>query len=124
MRLVNVLLLLSCVAVAPVLAQGPANIHVEVRFDSTPVAEATVLVNGVAYLTAADGSVSLSVSAGPIEITVVKEGFASAITRVTLGAGQTQQVLVDLQPQPSIEEQITVSATRTDRRLEDLPIRV
>jgi outer membrane receptor for ferrienterochelin and colicins len=124
MRLVNVLLVLSCVAVAPVLAQGPANIHVEVRFDSTPVAEATVLVNGVAYLTAADGSVSLSVSAGPIEITVVKEGFASAITRVTLGAGQTQQVLVDLQPQPSIEEQITVSATRTDRRLEDLPIRV
>ena len=115
---IKVLLLLSCVAVAPVLAQGPAGIHIEVRGDSTPVAEATVVVNGLTYVTAADGSVSLSVSPGAVEITVVKEGFAPVTTSLTLRAGQTQQVLVDLQRQPSIEEEVTVSATRTDRRLE------
>jgi len=121
---IKVLLLLSVVAVAPVLAQEPANILVEVRFDSRPVAEATVLVNGVTNVTAADGSLSLSVSPGTTEITVIKEGFAPVTTNVTLRAGQRQQVLVDLQPQPSVEEQITVSATRTDGRLEDLPMRV
>ena len=121
---VNVLFLLACVTVAPAFAQAPANIRVEVRFNSTPVAEATVIVNGVTYVTMADGSVSLGVASGTTEITIVKEGFAPITTSVTLQSGQSRQVLVDLQRQPSVEEQITVSATRTDRRLEDVPMRV
>jgi iron complex outermembrane receptor protein len=89
-----------------------------------PIADATVVTNGVTYITTADGSVSLSVPPGVAEITVVKEGFAPVTTSVALQAGQTQQVIVDLQPQPMVEERITVSATRTDTRLEDLPMRV
>ena len=123
-KVVTVLFLLSWISVALTFAQAPANVHVEVRFDSAPVAEATVVVNGVTHVTGADGTVSLSVSSGTIEITVVKEGFAPVTTSVSLRAGQSQQVLVDLQPQPSVEEHITVSATRTDRRLEDVPMRV
>src|SRR4030095_8549943 len=105
----RVLFLLAFVTVAPTFAQALANVQVEVRFDSAPVAEATIVVNGVTYVTAADGSLSLSVSAGTTEITVVKEGFAPVTTRVAVQAGQSQQVLVDLQRQPSVEEQITVS---------------
>ena len=120
----RVLFLLAFVTVAPTFAQALANVQVEVRFDAAPVAEATVVVNGVTYVTAPDGSLSLSVSAGTTEITVVKEGFAPVTTRVAVQAGQSQQVFVDLERQPSVEEQITVSATRTDRRLEDLPMRV
>jgi len=68
--------------------------------------------------------VSASVAPGQVEITVVKEGFAPATTTITLQAGQTQQVLVDLQVAPTVEERVTVSATRTDKRLEDQPMRV
>ena len=121
---IKVLVLVLCVAVAPTLAQEDVTIQIQVRFDSTPVAEATVIVNGVTYLTSADGSLSLSVAPGTVQIAVVKEGFAPVTTSVTPRPGERQEVLVDLQPQPSVEEHITVSATRTDRRLEDVPMRV
>src|SRR4029450_13990955 len=55
----------------------------------------------------------------------VKPGFAPVTTSVQLGAGATQEVIVDLQQQPSLEESVTVVAsTRTDKRLEDQPMRV
>jgi outer membrane receptor for ferrienterochelin and colicins len=121
---VRVLLLICCLAAAPAFAQAPAVVHVEVRFNSAPVAEATVVINGVTYMTPANGSLSLNVAPGMVEITVLKEGFAPATSTVTLRSGQNQEILVDLQIQPTVEEQITVSATRTDKRLEDQPMRV
>ena len=46
-------------------------------------------------------------------------------TSVQVGAGATQEVIVELQPQPNLEESVTVVAsTRTDKRLEDQPMRV
>ena len=42
---------------------------------------------------------------------------------LTLTAGQQQEIEVELQPD-SFEETVTVSATRTDKRLEDQPMRV
>src|SRR5205085_6562621 len=42
-----------------------------------------------------------------------------------VGAGTTQEVVVEIQEQPKLEESITVVAsTRTDVRLQDSPIRV
>ena len=44
---------------------------------------------------------------------------------VQVAAGATQEVVVELQPQPTVEETVTVVAsTRTDKRLEDQPMRV
>ena len=105
-------------------AQPVATVRIEVRADAMPVADAEVIVNGVTYRTSADGGVAVSVAAGPVELTVVKESFAPATSSVTVAAGQTQVVQVELQRQPTLEEQVTVSATRTDRRLEDQPLRV
>src|SRR5580765_6879979 len=52
-------------------------------------------------------------------------GFAPVTTSVQLGAGAIQEVIVELQQQPSVEESVTVVAsTRTDKRLEDQPMRV
>ena len=66
-----------------------------------------------------------STGAGNVDITVVKTGFVPVTTSVQVGAGATQEVIVELQPQPNLEESVTVVAsTRTDKRLEDQPMRV
>ena len=120
----SLLLLLLIPADAVAAVQVPSTVRVEVRHDAAPVADAEVLVNGTTYKTSADGTATASVEPGAVEITVVKDGFAPLTTSVTVAAGQTQAVLVDLQMQPAIEEEIIVSATRSDRRLEDQPMRV
>jgi hypothetical protein len=52
--------------------QAPTTIRVEVRSDAVPVADAEVIVNGTTYETATDGIVSIPVSPGTVEITVLK----------------------------------------------------
>jgi iron complex outermembrane receptor protein len=108
---------------AVVRAQSETAIRVEVHADGKAAA-AAVIVNGVAHTTSADGTVVIAVSAGLVEFTVVKDMYEPVTSSVTVAAGQTQLVTVDLQRQPTLEETITVSATRTDRRLEDQPMRV
>ena len=118
-------LVLVCLPLGiPASAQAPTTIRVEVHSDAVPVSDAEVIVNGMTYKTAADGIVTIPVTPGTVDITVLKEAFAAITSSVTVVAEQTQPVLVELQRQPTVEEQITVSATRTDRRLEDQPMRV
>jgi hypothetical protein len=101
-----------------------ATLQIDVRSKSSPLAGATVVVNGSTYTTAVDGSVTASVEAGVVEITAVKDGFVAVTTSVTVQDGQTQQVLIELNESPVHEEEVTVSATRTDKRLDDQPMRV
>jgi iron complex outermembrane receptor protein len=107
-----------------VFAQSPTILRVEVRADAMPVAGAEVVVSRTTYRTSADGSVAIPVVAGVVEFTVVKEPYAPLTSSVAVAGGQTQLIRVDLQRQPTLQEAITVSATRTDRRLEDQPMRV
>jgi iron complex outermembrane receptor protein len=120
----RVVLLLVCFWAATLTAQSPALLHVTVRFNSEPVADATVTINGITHTTSAEGSVLANAAAGTIDITAVKEGFAATTTKVVVPPGQTQEVIIELQRQPTLEEQVTVSATRTDKRLDDQPMRV
>src|SRR5260221_220752 len=101
-----------------------ATLKVDVRADARPVRDADVVVNGVTYHTVADGSVVIPVAPGRVEIVVVKTGFAAVQASVDVQANQQQPVVVDLARDVSVEEHVTVSATRTDRGLEDQPIRV
>ncbi len=104
-------------------AQVPnATVHVEVRINSMPVADASVVVNGMSYTTSPEGTVSVTMTPGNVEIVVVKEGFQPLTTSVSVEANQQRDVIVDLQA--SLQEEITVSATRTDKRIEDQPMRV
>jgi outer membrane receptor for ferrienterochelin and colicins len=99
-------------------------VRVEVRQQSTPVAGAEVSVSGTTYTTSSTGDVLVNVIPGTVVITVAKEGFEPLTSTVTVAAGQTQPVLFDLRPRVSIEEAVIVSATRTNTRLEDQPMRV
>ena len=98
--------------------------QVVVTADGVAVAGAHVVVNGRAAETLIDGRVSLQVPTGPVDITVIKEGFNPVTVTATFTPGQEQVITVALDRQATIEEHVTVSATRTDRGLEDQPMRV
>jgi iron complex outermembrane receptor protein len=59
-----------------------------------------------------------------VEITVVKEGFNPVTVSAIAALGPSQVIPIVLERQTAIEEHVTVSATRTDKRIEDQPMRV
>jgi len=102
---------------------GTVRIHVQAM--QKPIENAEVIVSGASHRTDAAGTTTLVTAAGNVEIAVVKPGFAPVTASVQVGAGATHELIVELQPQPSVEESVTVVAsTRTDKRLEDQPMRV
>src|SRR5262249_3399372 len=66
----------------------------------------------------------INVPAGRVDITIVKQGYIPASTSVEVRPNQQQPVIIDLVREVTVEEHVTVSATRTDRGLEDQPMRV
>jgi outer membrane receptor for ferrienterochelin and colicins len=112
--------------VTAVTAQDPTGtLRVEVRAGDTPVDNAQVVLRGVTYRTGTSGRVTIQSAPGAVEITVIKSGFVPTTASVQLTAGSLQEITVDLEPQPTVEEHVTViAATRTDKRLEDQPMRV
>src|SRR5687768_7484812 len=101
-----------------------AVVRVEVRAGGETVPGAAVVVNGVERLTTPDGVAIVEATPGTVRVAITKEGFAPATTTIVVAAGQTQQVLVELEARTAVEEETTVSATRTGRRLADQPMRV
>jgi len=100
-------------------------IRVQVRAAQKPVENAEVVVAGATYRTDSTGTAVVTAAPGTVELTVVKAGFASATASVLVVASGMQQVFVELERPPAVEETVTVVAsTRTDKRLEDQPMRV
>jgi outer membrane receptor for ferrienterochelin and colicins len=123
-RVAFVVLVSVFAIVRPAYTQSSASISVEVRFNAMPVPDVLVVVNGTAHMTDAEGRLTVAVVPGSVEVVAVTEGFAPAMTTVSVQPGQTQSIVVELQKTPTVEEQVVVSATRTDKRLEDQPMRV
>jgi iron complex outermembrane receptor protein len=121
-RLLPLMLLL--LNVGTFVAQEPAQLRIEVRSDNGPVADADVVINGLTRKTDAQGTAVFTVPLGRAEIVVVKNGYAPASASVDLTANRQQTIVIDLNRGASIEEHVTVSATRTDRGIEDQPMRV
>ena len=115
---------LVSVALGMFMQASPATILCTVSGANAPIANADVIVNGQTFKTDAQGQVRIPVAAGSVQITVIKDGFAPVTTVVMVTTGQMQAVIVELQPQPTVEEHVTVSATRTDGRVEDQAMRV
>ena len=99
-------------------------LRIEVTAEGGPLAGATVTIAGTPYTTPPDGVVGTQVPAGTVRITITARGFLTVEKDVTVQPGATAPVIVAMEPEPRHEEEITVSATRTDRRLEDQPMRV
>ncbi len=92
---------------------------------SEPVAAADVVAEGVTYQTDELGIAVLDVPAGVVQVTVVREGFVPITLSIDVVVGREQRVSVELAQAPTVEEEVTVVAsTRTERRIEDQPMRV
>jgi outer membrane receptor for ferrienterochelin and colicins len=107
------------------LVQSPSGtLLVTVRSVEKPTSGAQVIVNGQTYATDAGGQVTLTQPAGMVEVTALAKGFLPASGTLSLVAGEERSITLELVAQPTAEEHVTVSATRTDQRIEDLPMRV
>ena len=107
------------------LAQDPrATVRVEVQGPAGPVEGARVSMNGHTTQTRRDGVTVGSIPLGPLTVTAEKEGFLPGKTSLNIDEAREWNLVLELQPQPKLEQEITVYATRTDQRLEDTPLRV
>lgn len=120
----RIVLVLALVALAVRVEAQSALVRVHVRGGGASIADASVVVNGATHRTDDRGVASATVTAGRVDIVVVKEGFEPISLTVEIGAADDRTIPVDPQPQSEIAEHVTVSATRTDRGIEDQPMRV
>ncbi|HYH00295.1 MAG TPA: TonB-dependent receptor [Terriglobales bacterium] len=118
-------LLLVILSTLPIVtyAQQKATMVVQVRSEEGPVSGATVTVNSQSFLTDENGKVTATVLAGNVNLRVTAKGYLPAAETIAVVSGQSQEVLVELERSVH-EEEIVVSATRTDARLDDSPTRV
>ena len=120
-----IVLALTTGAVCTLAAQELGQVRVEVVAANEAVADAEVVVRGTTTPTDEVGVVIIRVPPGDTQVTVLVEGFLPATVSVDVVAGQERVVRIDLVEQPSLEEEVTVVAsTRTDRHIEDQPLRV
>jgi hypothetical protein len=124
MRRVGVEMRVLVLLLAALQVQPSASVELVVSSEAGPVSRAQVVVAGKTVETGSDGRIALTLPLGPVDITVIKEGFNPVTVTVTAVAGTSQVVPVTLEAQSAIEEHVTVSATRTDKRIEDQPMRV
>jgi iron complex outermembrane receptor protein len=106
------------------IAQSSIMLRVEVRSDAGAISDADVVVNGKTYETDAKGFAVIAVRQGPLEIVVVKSGFAPTSVSVDVHSSEQPPIVITLTHEVTVEEHVTVSATRTDRGIEDQPMRV
>ena len=121
MRVWGILLAIAGVAIAQ---EQSATIRIEVSSASTPVAEAAVAVNERALRTDGAGLVLITVPLGEWRIIVSKGGYFPATASLTVDAAREYVVRVELELQETVKEEIRVSATRTDARIQDSPLHV
>jgi iron complex outermembrane receptor protein len=103
-------------------AQGQTStVNVEVRAEQKPVNGAEVTLEGHIHKTDQQGKVLVAAIPGTVDLTVTAKGYIPQTISLTVAIGQASSVTVDLVKD---EEQIMVTATRTNTRIEDQPTRV
>ena len=118
-----VVLIALAAAVQPAKAQV-ARATVRVEGDGAPIAGAQLQTGSTRLLTDTQGEAVLSLPAGEHEVRVTMLGFAAAAVTLALRAGSDTTVVVRLEVEAIETEEILVLSTRTERRIEDVPLRV
>jgi outer membrane receptor for ferrienterochelin and colicins len=98
-----------------------ATLHITVRSDGDAIAGASVTASGATAATDRAGAAALVVPPGAVEITVAKDGYLPATAALTVAPGERRDVNLELQ---RLQEEVTVTAARSNTRLEDQPLRV
>ncbi len=106
-------------------AQELRHIRVEVFAANEPVIGAEVVAYGTTTVTDNEGRVTIGTPLGTTQVTVLAEGYLPVTMSVDVSAGDETVLRINLIKQPALEEEVTVVAsTRSNRRIEDQPLRV
>jgi outer membrane receptor for ferrienterochelin and colicins len=89
-----------------------------------PVAQAEVRAGQTTAVTDASGEAALDVPPGTVEVVVSRFGFETVKRRVAVSGEGATRVTVELKQEAVVTEDVVVAATRSTRRIEDLPLRV
>jgi outer membrane receptor for ferrienterochelin and colicins len=116
------LVLLTAVAFQQPVPSG--TLAVVVRDGAKPIAQVEVQAGGQIALTNERGEVTFTLPAGVIEMRFHRVGFSDRTQRATVVSEQTTRIDVELEAQSVLEEEIIVTATRANTRIEDEPLRV
>jgi len=103
---------------------GTLRIRVESEAGGAPLADAEVRGGGGVGRTDAEGMVTLRLPAGEQEIRVSLLGYGRVTIRILVAAGAETFRVIALEEEALEGEEIVVQSTRTERRIEDEPIRV
>lgn len=105
-------------------AGAAARVRVRVVSDSTGVEAAIVRAGRFGAQTNARGEAELLVSPGTHTFVAAKLGLRPDSVRLTLRAGADTSITIALEAQVAHIEAVVVSATRSERRVDDVPLRV
>jgi len=119
---------LACLFLAGSIAfagQTPSgSLHVRVTNAGKPVDQATIQLGPVTAKTSVNGDATVTGPAGDGLLIVKRSGFIEKSVPVTIVAGTITEVAVELDALTEVKEEVTVTATRTDKRIQDDPLRV
>jgi iron complex outermembrane receptor protein len=111
--------------VSPALVSAQnASVTVRVESRGLPLEGAQVSSGARGALTDPDGVAVVQLPAGDHDLRVARIGYATAELSVTVVAGGSATLVVDLEEAAVEAEEIFVTSTRTDRRIEDEPLRI
>ena len=105
-------------------ASHPPLLVVEVTSEGRPLEGATVILSGRKATSDVQGRASFAVPAGEHDITAEAEGHLPEKRHVVVDSQRPVAVHIALTRIPEVEESVIVTATRTNTRLQDQPVRV
>jgi outer membrane receptor for ferrienterochelin and colicins len=103
---------------------GSGTVRLRVESQGTPLPGAEVRAGGTGVLTNAEGRAVLRLPAGTHTVSVRLIGYARGSTRIEVTAGMDTTVVIAMEEEAIETEGIVVLSTRTNRRIEDEPVRV
>lgn len=109
----------------PLRAQAASELTVRVVHEGKAVEGAQVTAGGTGGLTDERGLITLRLPAGPVVVRVERIGFAAVDIEVVVpSSGSAAPVTIELEEEAVEAEGIVVLSTRSERRIEDEPLRV
>lgn len=118
-------LAVALLGAAPTAAQAqPADVIVRTVSEGVPVEGVRLTASGFAALTAADGTATLRLTVGMHTLTAERIGFEPETVEVNVTSTAEMTVVVMLTTMAVETEGLVVTSGRTERRIEEEPLRI
>jgi outer membrane receptor for ferrienterochelin and colicins len=118
------ILVLRPIVVLMAAQQATGTLIVRVQSNAQPVEQAEVTAEERVVITNASGEASFNLPVGNVEVHIERFGFKPKTAAAAVRAGTLTRIEIDLESEVVLNQEITVTATRSDMRIEDEPLRV